>query len=336
VHRHAKIRAKKKNKKDSQSKSKKTAATSKKTAATSKKTAAVKPAPKPKKQPPPDDGGGWVTAGAKKKKKQPRGGGGYNPNAKQEEFSTYAIPTAKIGILIGPKGKTLREIEEKSGCKIKLPDSRNSSRKETTVTITGQAAGRSVAKAVMKDIVELGFSPKLIPGMKMHGISVSVSLLPMLRGNKFAKLKALEEDGNVKISIPDPKGGAKSVRLKVAGTMRGIEKAKKNLAQLNLYYHCEATHPGYVHQVVYNCDLALLVGPRGQTIKSIQGDTKAKIFTPKSGSANKNVVIVGSKASVQKALKQVQRLTGSDVKTLTTKGAPPPVDDDFFMEESYE
>ena len=93
---------------------------------------------------------------------------------------------------------------------------------------------------------------------------------------------------------------------------------------------------GYVHQVVYNCDLALLVGPRGQTIKSIQGDTQAKIYTPKSGSANQDVVIVGSKASVQKAFKQVQRITGSDVKTLTTKGAPPPVDDDFFMEESYE
>ena len=66
----------------------------------------------------------------------------------------------------------------------------------------------------------------------------------MLRGNRFAALKALEEDGNVKISIPDPKGGAKSVRVKVAGTLRGIEKTKKNLGQLNLYYHCEATHPG--------------------------------------------------------------------------------------------
>ena len=88
--------------------------------------------------------------------------------------------------------------------------------------------------------------------------------------------------------------------------------------------------------MVYNCDLALLVGPRGQTIKSIQGDTQAKIFTPKSGSANRNVVIVGSKVNVDRALKQVQRVLGTDLKTLTTKAAPPALDDDFFMEEYYE
>ena len=75
--------------------------TSKKTATTSKKADAVKPAPKPKKQSPPNDGGGWVTAGSKKKKQQPRGG--YNPNGKQQESSTYVIPTAKVGILIGSK-----------------------------------------------------------------------------------------------------------------------------------------------------------------------------------------------------------------------------------------
>ena len=93
---------------------------------------------------------------------------------------------------------------------------------------------------------------------------------------------------------------------------------------------------GYVHQVIYNCNLAILVGPKGQTIKSIQGDTQAKIYTPKSGSPNQHVVIVGAKANVARALKQVQRVLGTDLKTLTTKSAPPPVDDDFFMEESYE
>ena len=72
------------------------------------------------------------------------------------------------------QGKTLRDIEEKSGCQIKLPSDRTSSRKETTVTIIGKAAARSVAKAVIKDFVELGFSPKLKPGMKMHSVSVSV------------------------------------------------------------------------------------------------------------------------------------------------------------------
>merc|ERR1712051_844477 len=113
-------------------------------------------------------------------------------------------------------------------------------------------------KAIIKDFVELGFSPRLRPGMKVYTVSVATSLLPMLRGNKFAALKALEAHSNVKISIPDPPSGAKSVRLKVAGTKAGIEKAKRNLTQLNMHFHCEATHPGYVHKEIFNCDLGLL------------------------------------------------------------------------------
>jgi hypothetical protein len=285
------------------------------------------------KQQKPDDGGGWVTAGKKKKKKQPRGG--YDANAaKAGQSSTYAVVAKKIGIIIGPKGTTLRAIEARSGCKIQLPETRNDSRKEVTVTLTGSSQERQLGKTIIKELVELGFSPKLKPGMKMHTVSVSVSLLPVLRGNKFAALKALEEDGNVKMSIPEKiSGSAKSVRVKVAGATRGIEKTKKSLTQLNLYYHSEATHPGYVHKELYNCNLPLLVGPRGQTIKSIQGDTKAKVYTPNSASANQNVVLVGTKAQVVKALAQVQRVLSVDLKTLTTKPAPRSMDDDFYMEE---
>ena len=76
--------------------------------------------------------------------------------------------------------------------------------------------------------------------------------------------------------------------------------------------------------------MSLIVGPKGQTIKSIQGDTRAKIYTPKPGSANQNVVIVGTKLQVSKAFRQVQRILGTDAKTLTTKRAP---DDDFYMVE---
>merc|ERR1712032_402971 len=105
-----------------------------------------------------------VTAGQKKKKKQPRGG--FDPNAQAQNVTNYVVPTRKIGILIGPKGKTLRAIEEKAGCKIKMPADRNSSRKDATVTIIGEAQQRSVGKAIIKDLVELGFSPRLQAGMK--------------------------------------------------------------------------------------------------------------------------------------------------------------------------
>lgn len=210
----------------------------------------------------------------------------------------------------------------------------SSTTKDASVSLIGQPSQRQLGKAIIKELVELGFSPRLQPGMKMHNVSVSASILPVLRGNRFTALKALEADANVKISIPEKiPSSAKSVRVKVAGTMRGIEKTKKNLTQLNMHYHCEATHPGFVHKEIYNCDLSLLVGPRGQTIKSIQGDTQAKVYTPKSGSANQNVVLVGTKPQVIKALKQVQRVLGTDLKTLTTKAAPPPMDDDFYMPE---
>ena len=71
------------------------------------------------------------------------------------------------------QGTTLRAIEARSGCKINLPESRNDSRKEVTVTLTGSSQERQLGKTIIKELVELGFSPKLKPGMKMHTVSVS-------------------------------------------------------------------------------------------------------------------------------------------------------------------
>ena len=49
-----------------------------------------------------------------------------------------------------------------------------------------------------------------------------------------------------------------------------------------------------------------MIGPKGQSIKSIQGDTKTKIHTPPTYS--NNVIIVGSEAGIAKAVARIKKI----------------------------
>jgi len=180
-----------------------------------------------------EDGGSWTTVSKKKKKKN----SGASANAKQSDSTTVvAIPSNNIGILIGAKGAMLRSIEEKSGCRVDMPGGGKDAargKKMSNVRLTGNGSQRQLGQAIIKDLVELGFSPRLMPGMKVYKVAIPASLLPLLRGNKFRALRALEEDANVKIALPDApaprlqaKARALNVQRKILPSWPSITTAK--------------------------------------------------------------------------------------------------------------
>lgn len=77
---------------------------------------------------------------------------------------------------------------------------------------------------------------------------------------------------------------------------------------MRCYYFPTAT-PGLTHVEIDLPDGQLrdLIGHRGATIKSIQGDTRCKIHTPKPQSVNQKVVVVGAPSDVARAQKQIER-----------------------------
>jgi hypothetical protein len=73
--------------------------------------------------------------------------------------------------------------------------------------------------------------------------------------------------------------------------------------------YCKLADPTITHEEVEvsESELGYIIGFKGQTIKSIQGDTNTKIYTPGKGRKNTNVVVVGAAANVARAVKQIQR-----------------------------
>jgi len=87
-----------------------------------------------------------------------------------------------------------------------------------------------------------------------------------------------------------------------------VKRARQAIKDLIREGFSDLTHPGYVKaEVDFPKDkLALLIGPKGQTIKSIQGNTRTTIRTPTV--AGQPVIISGPPAGVAQAQKEIVRL----------------------------
>jgi len=86
--------------------------------------------------------------------------------------------------------------------------------------------------------------------------------------------------------------------------------ARQALKDLIKEGYSTLTHEGYIKkELSFPKDkLHLLIGKAGQTIKSIQGNTKTKINIPERSSGSDLISIIGNEAGVQQAEKEILRL----------------------------
>ena len=87
-----------------------------------------------------------------------------NPNAPRIE--AVQVPKDKLGEIIGPKGKIIREIEEKTGATLEIDD-------DGTVRI-GATDGESLAKA-KEWVLQIAFPPEAVVGKEYEGEVVNIT-----------------------------------------------------------------------------------------------------------------------------------------------------------------
>mmetsp|Transcript_25188 Transcript_25188/g.27924 ORF Transcript_25188/g.27924 Transcript_25188/m.27924 type:complete len:228 (+) Transcript_25188:767-1450(+) len=140
-------------------------------------------------------------------------------------------------------------------------------------------------------------------------------------GTKFANILAIQEKTNTQITTPDRESS--STKIYIVGAKADVANAKAAIKNLVLYDYCKYTHPGYVRvDVAYPHDLiSLLIGTKGQTIKSIQGNSKCNITIPK---IYKGIVnVVGPKHGCESAKKQIENLLAKEeAAPRESRGAP--------------
>ena len=301
------------------------------------------PTPAPKKQQqqqqqPKVEGEQWTTIAETKKdrkSKRPVAATTPNPNSAAAAASTetVTVDVKKIGIIIGPKGATLKGLEEATGCKLDVNAPSKDDSRATTASVTLTADKKEAlvaAKNAIRELTSKGYATILqSDNFGENFISVHPRYLNEIVGPSGQTIKALQTTLDVKITIPPTDwkpntvqvGQVKMVKVGIAGSKEGIAQCKQAIEGLMRFHHSEISHPGMIHQEVYvpseffHC----IIGTRGSEIKHIKGNYKVQVYMPNEDSITENVLVVGKSNNVEKAISYIQTLMDRDAQQREAK-----------------
>mmetsp|Transcript_13530 Transcript_13530/g.16116 ORF Transcript_13530/g.16116 Transcript_13530/m.16116 type:complete len:490 (+) Transcript_13530:30-1499(+) len=231
--------------------------------------------------------------------------------------TTVSVDPKKIGAVIGPKGTTMKRIEEVTGCRLRtLEQEPDVHAKSAHIHVEGPDVD-SVRDAcrLVTELCSKGYSAKLQGGDFVEEIiEINSRNIPDLVGSGGVVIKALRDGCGVIANLPPQKklssGVDKMVKVTVAGPKSGVMAAQAAIHDLMTKYYSSVTHPGFTHAefAVEDWQIARFCGKAGSNIRHIQGDSKARVYVPRGESATKKVLVVGTTQQVGIAKKHVVRI----------------------------
>jgi len=294
---------------------------------------------------------GMAPPGSEKSAEQPKKKGELALTSEQEKqakaegsaIKTQAItiPEKCIGRVIGPKGATLKMIQEKTGI----------SRIDTTgevFTLIGPPKGVLLAEAAINELVEKGFTSLQFDDFNSAFVMVHPSQFPDLIGKQGVIVQAIKKELGVEISFPEtpkPSPGSankaessKKYKVTLAGSSNAVQKTKDVINEILTVFHSEITHPGVVHEEieVEQWQLAYIIGTKGSEMKHIQSNFKVKVYTPNALTGQKSTVIVGEPHQVQRAKTYIEKLLWNAENKPRGRGNEGQADDGWGDEEEVE
>jgi rRNA processing protein Krr1/Pno1 len=264
------------------------------------------------------DEGGWeVAKPAKKKKNKPAAAAAAAaaPKPMVSEASSVKtkveIESKKLGILIGPGGVTLHTLQDATNTRINTPNKGDDTGRTSIVTVEGPADGVATCARAIKDLCSKGYSNVTHPQFSEGSVQMWPLYYPILIGKEGSGVRALQDAFGVKVVMPEKRLQVdnKPQYVKLIGSKAGIDQAKVEIKAMMKCYYFPTVSPGLTHIELDLPDSKLrdLIGHRGSTIKSIQGDTRCKIHTPQPNAVVQKVVVVGTPADVARAKVQIDR-----------------------------
>lgn len=288
----------------------------------------------------------WTTTTTKKKKtrsQKPKPAAAANTahaNAPTSTTNTesVSVDAKKIGIIIGPKGATMKAIEEASGCKLDInapskdepttkqqQQVRSSKQPQMAIVVVSGDTKDAIQKAkkAIKELATKGYATLLqADNFGEYSISVHPRFLSEIVGPSGRTIQALQQTLDVNITIPSTDwkpnlpqvGKVQMAKVGIAGSKDNARTCKQVIQALMKYHHHEITHPGLIHEEMYvpseffHC----VIGPRGSEIKHIRGNYKVDVYMPNAESSTDNVIVVGKQANVDKAITYIQLLMDRD------------------------
>jgi len=165
--------------------------------------------------------------------------------------TTVSIDPKKLGIVIGPKGSTMKRIEEISKCRLRTIDQDPSIQaKSAHIRVEGPDA-ESVREAcrLVTDLCSKGYSAKLEGGDFTESfVEISARSIPDLVGTGGAVIKALRDSTGAVVNMPPQKklatgGSDKLVKVSIAGPKASVAAAKEAIHDILTKYKATLSPP---------------------------------------------------------------------------------------------
>lgn len=276
----------------------------------------------------------WVVEGPKKKKKnrsqKPKVANSAQTPSPVASTESITVSATKVGVVIGPKGATMKALEEVSGCKLDInaPSKEDSSKirkpLNATIVITGgDAEGIAKVKKAIMELTNKGYA-KLLQSDNFGEFSTMVHprYLSEIVGPGGKTIQAIQSALDVKLTIPSTDwkpntpqvGQVKLCKVGIAGSKENAKEAKTVIQSLLRWHHHEITHPGLVHEQIdvpqefYHC----VIGTKGSEIKHIRGNFKVEMYMPNEDSVTDDIIVVGKQLNVDRAISYIQTLIDRD------------------------
>lgn len=176
---------------------------------------------------------------------------------------TMGFPGSMLGVLLGPKGANLKDIEAKTETTIKVPNAKTDEDKARAVQITITGAISNVEKArAMIAAVQTDFVKK--------EMDFPTNLVNTLMGNKGESIRALQQTHNVRINVDEHVWDPDLRTLSVEGFTKDCTAC---VAAIN---EIVATHTR-VKVEFPTSRIGFLIGKAGATIGKIKTDCSVRI-----------------------------------------------------------
>lgn len=281
----------------------------------------------------------WTVVASKKKKRTSKFSDedeeGEVPSTKAKTElrvrETISVPVDKRGIVMGRSGETIKRILSITGASIDLPKPESRS---NDCVIEGEVDQVKLAKTAIKELMEKGYTRIFDPNLSDVVVNVPADKRLAVLGTKGSNIQKIIEATNCKINFPER--GSTSEKVQIVGAPEDVRVARDAIMSILHDGFSPITHEGWVKvEVSFPAKYRRrLIGPSGQTIKSIQGNTKCKINIP--DNQEDFVIVVGPAEMVGMAEKQIHRLVEkieTPVVDVYEAGFEPETDDEEEEEE---
>jgi len=209
------------------------------------------------------------------------------------------IPKDHHRFILGKGGARLKKLELDTATKINIPRADDTS---NTITVSGAQEGINKASHEIQLISDEQSKSD------MQRLDIEKMYHPFICGPRNEYVNALTKDYDVRIRVPPPSVMADDIV--VSGDRDGVAVAVKQILEI---YNAKKTKCKTISVEIAKTQHKYIIGPKGQTLQDILGDTGVSVELPPSDSLSETVVLCGEPEKLGVALTMVYSKANSVV-----------------------